>query len=241
MSRPVLAVAAVLALAAHPNPVRAGFTLSGFSAGPNGGAQVDGFPADNQAGYNSMPGVVTNTVSGYSGDADNNAFYAASMTYDVPASGSLLSVSGNWSFGTHLTSLTAGVGGGLLFDSYLTITAGQTFTISGTMENAGITFLDPDNQSVFPYVNNYFSGTSDPVSITGTLTKTGTYRLNMTSSIFTGGSPGYDADYHGGYDLTFTVSDAPIATPAPPGLVLAVTGAAGLIPLWWRRRKATAA
>ena len=62
---------------------------------------------------------------------------------------------------------------GLLFNSYLDMTAGQTFTISGTMTNAGITLLDPDNQPVFPYFNNYFSGSESPVSLSGTLAKSG--------------------------------------------------------------------
>jgi hypothetical protein len=217
--RTTLAAAVALLLAGSAIPARAGVILDSLSAGPFGAAQVDGFAADNKVGYRYTPGTFTDTVSGFSGDGDDSAFYTATMTYDVPAAGSFLSASGDWSFGTNLSTRNSNsVGAGLLFDSYLSINAGQTFTITGQMENAGILFRDPDGMDVFPFTSNYFSGSKDPFSFSGALTKTGTYRLNMTSSIISGGSPGYDADYRGGYDLTMNVD--PAAVPEPASLLI---------------------
>lgn len=207
---------------------RAGFVVNSFGAGPNGGARVDGFPVDIKTAYTSiLDQVVTRSVAGRSGDADNSATYAADETYYVPSAGSTLTVSGSWSFDTSLSTLMApSIGAGLSFDAYLDMTAGQTFTIAGTMTNAGITLLDPDNQAVFPFFNNYFSGSQSTVSLSGTLAKSGIYRLNMTSSIFTSGTPSFNAHQHGGENLVFSLN-APTSTPEPSTFVLVALGIVG--------------
>jgi hypothetical protein len=234
------AAAAVLVVAFLPDPVRAGFILSDINAGPYGNAQVDGFLYDSKNGYGFDTGSITSTVDGSSGDADDSAFYTATMSYNVPSSGSSLTVSGSWTIGTHLSTLTADVGGGLQFDSHLVLDAGQTFTITGTIDNSAVVFRDPDGHDVFPVAVN-FSGTPAAISVSGTVATSGTYRLNFSSGIDAGGSPGSDISYAGGYDLTFTVGGAPVnSAPAPAGLLLGLTGAGCLAPLGWRRRKPAA-
>jgi hypothetical protein len=112
----------------------------------------------------------------------------------------------------------------LLFDTYLSINAGQTFTITGQMKNAGVLFRDPDSMDVFPFTSNYFSGSTDPFSFSGTLTKTGRYHLQMISSMVTSGSPGNDAGARGGFDLMMSVD--PAAVPEPSSLlILSLLGA----------------
>jgi hypothetical protein len=222
--RTTLAAAVALLLVGLAGPA-SGAVILDLYVGPFGGAQVDGFAADNKQAYRYTLGTFTDTVAGFSGDGNDSAFYRATMTYSVPAAGSLLSASGDWSFGTNLSTRTANsIGAGLLFDSYLSIGTGQTFTITGQMENAGILFRDPDGMDVFPFTSNYFSGSTDPFSFSGMLTKTGRYHLQMISSMYTSGSPGYDADARGGFDLTMNVE--PAAVPEPSSLlILSLLGA----------------
>jgi hypothetical protein len=223
--RTTLAAAVALLLVGLASPASAAVILESLSAGPFGAAQVDGFAADNKQAYRYNPGTFTDTVSGISGDENDSAFYTATMTYSVPATGSLLSASGDWSFGTNLSTQNSNsVGAGLLFDTYLSINAGQTFTITGQMKNAGILFRDPDGMDVFPFTSNYFSGSTDPFSFSGTLTKTGRYHLQMISSMVTSGSPGNDAGARGGFDLMMSVD--PAAVPEPSSLlILSLLGA----------------
>lgn len=213
--RTTLAATVALLLVGLASPASAAVILESLSAGPFGAAQVDGFAADNKQAYRYTSGTFTDTLSGISGDENDSAFYTATMTYRVPAAGSLLSASGDWSFGTNLSTRTANsIGAGLLFDSYFSIGTGQTFTITGQMENAGILFRDPDGMDVFPFTSNYFSGSKDPFSFSGTLTKTGTYHLHMISSMVTSGSPGNDAGARGGFDLMMSVEPAAVPEPA---------------------------
>jgi hypothetical protein len=220
-----LAAAVALLLVGLASPASAAVILESLSAGPFGAAQVDGFAADNKQAYRYTPGTFTDTVSGISGDENDSAFYTATMTYSVPAAGSSLSASGDWSFGTNLSTQNSNsVGAGLLFDTYLSINAGQTFTITGQMKNAGFLFRDPDSMDVFPFTSNYFSGSKDPFSFSGTLTKTGRYHLQMISSMVTSGSPGNDAGARGGFDLMMSVD--PAAVPEPSSLlILSLLGA----------------
>lgn len=217
--RTTLAAAVALLLVGSASSVSAAVILESLTAGPFGSAQVDGFAADNKNAYRYTPGTFTDTVSGISGDENDSAFYMATMTYDVPAAGSLLSASGDWSFGTDLSTRNSNnVGAGLLFNACLSINASQTFTITGQMKNAGVLFRDPDGMDVFPFTSNYFSGSTDPFSFSGTLTKTGTYHFQMISSQNTSGIPGNDADARGGFDLTITLD--PTAVPEPASLLI---------------------
>ena len=93
--RTTLAAAVALLLVGLAGPASGAVILESLSAGPFGGAQVDGFAADNKQAYRYTLGTFTDTVSGISGDENDSAFYTATMTYSVPAAGSLLSASGD--------------------------------------------------------------------------------------------------------------------------------------------------
>jgi hypothetical protein len=96
--------------------------------------------------------------------------------------------------------------------------------------------LDPDNVPVHPHHSNYFSGTTDPLFISGSLSKIGIYRLNWGSSILSGGAVGTSNSFDGSYNVTFTANDI-TAVPEPSSATILCLGGLGMMAYAWRRRR----
>ena len=170
------------------------------------------------------PGVVNESlltfaqsISGSSGVPGNYSAFAVSLDSNVPADGSPVTATANWSSDWSLTPSTFGEsGGGVLHRVDLSVATTTDFSITGSITSGSVYLWTTGYQNVFPSIN---AGTNvtKTVNVQGTLNPG--YSMMFWDSAIGGGVSG-TGHYDGAFNLTFA------AVPEPSTYAMTLAGLA---------------